>query len=381
MNLHLRVARTLSEVESVSGPWGGLLARTPGAGLFLSPEWYRCWLDAWPGSAEPAVLLLEEPAGALRALLPLARTRERAAGLPVRVTSIGGEALASGDHLGVVAEAGLEGAAWDRVEEWLDGELRRADVVRLGALDDGWQTARVAEAARRRGWRLRERDRQAAPVARLAGSWGEFEAGLGARRRSRLEYYARRLRRELGEVRECLNDEARPLAEVLDLVAGLHTRLWRTRGRAGTLGAAAKRRFLGSFCAEAHRRGWLRLHQLYAGPRLLAAAIVFHFGGVASYYQSGWDPDLRQYNVGELVVLQGLRAAVAEGLARFDFLRGDEPYKRRYAADEVPLVSLDLAARPLGRLLLAAAGGRRRLGAALRGERAARRVRPAEIAE
>ena len=45
------------------------------------------------------------------------------------------------------------------------------------------------------------------------------------------------------------------------------------------------------------------------------------------YYQSGYDPAWRSKSVGLVLLAHTVRDAFAEGLAEFDFLRGDEPYK------------------------------------------------------
>ncbi|MBI5837254.1 MAG: GNAT family N-acetyltransferase [Candidatus Eisenbacteria bacterium] len=365
MTLTVRIADTPDTARSAAGPWSALMERAPGAGVFLTPEWQLSWLDALQGGAEPAIVLLED-AGSVRAALPMARTVERPGGLPVRVTAIGGEEMASGDHLAPVVEPGFEAPAARALETWMADELQVADVLRFASVDEGPFAGAVRAAAERRGWELLERARDVAPFAALPRTWGEIEAALGARRTGRLEYYARRLRKDHADVEVRLNDEAAPLARVLDEMAALHVRLWESRGRPGTLGREAKRRFLDRFCARALERGWLRLHQLWVGPRLVSATLVFHHRGVASYYQSGWDLDFKLYNVGELAVMQGLRRAVEEGVAVFDFLRGDEPYKEKFATGRAELLTLEIASRPKGRLLLKAGAARGAAAAAVR---------------
>ena len=53
-------------------------------------------------------------------------------------------------------------------------------------------------------------------------------------------------------------------------------------------------------------------------------------------YQSGMDPERLDVQPGRLSCIAGLRRAVGEGRARFDFLRGDEPYKAQWRATPRP---------------------------------------------
>ncbi|HEY4593430.1 MAG TPA: GNAT family N-acetyltransferase, partial [Thermoanaerobaculia bacterium] len=48
------------------------------------------------------------------------------------------------------------------------------------------------------------------------------------------------------------------------------------------------------------------------------------------FYQSGFDPAHSALSPGTLLVAQAIRRAIEEGKTAFDFLRGDEPYKRRW---------------------------------------------------
>ncbi|NNE73930.1 MAG: GNAT family N-acetyltransferase [Acidimicrobiales bacterium] len=58
----------------------------------------------------------------------------------------------------------------------------------------------------------------------------------------------------------------------------------------------------------------------------------FWAGSTFAYYQSGWQPDLADLNLGTVLVAQAIGDARAAGATRFDLLRGAEPYKYRFGA-------------------------------------------------
>ena len=55
------------------------------------------------------------------------------------------------------------------------------------------------------------------------------------------------------------------------------------------------------------------------------------------YYNAGVDPDARDLSPGVLLVAEFIRRALADGARRFDFLRGDEPYKYEWGAVDEPI--------------------------------------------
>jgi CelD/BcsL family acetyltransferase involved in cellulose biosynthesis len=61
-----------------------------------------------------------------------------------------------------------------------------------------------------------------------------------------------------------------------------------------------------------------------------AVLICFHHKDTASYYQMGWAPDCPIESPGVILLSHSIEQAIAEGLRRYDFLRGDEAYKFRW---------------------------------------------------
>ena len=53
-------------------------------------------------------------------------------------------------------------------------------------------------------------------------------------------------------------------------------------------------------------------------------------GKTVYYYQAGFDPEMNAFSPGNLLVAETIREAIEEGRLHFDFMRGDEPYKRRW---------------------------------------------------
>ena len=54
-------------------------------------------------------------------------------------------------------------------------------------------------------------------------------------------------------------------------------------------------------------------------------------------YQAGIDPECLDEEPGRMMAAAMIQRAIADGQQAFDFLRGDEPYKRQWRAEPRPL--------------------------------------------
>jgi CelD/BcsL family acetyltransferase involved in cellulose biosynthesis len=115
----------------------------------------------------------------------------------------------------------------------------------------------------------------------------------------------------------------------LDLLFELHKKRWRKRHLPGAfLGTSV--RFHREWVDLAARRGWLWLSALHVDDQPIGAIYAMSLGHTAYYYQAGFDPEKGAVSPGTLLVAHSIRRAIDEGKRHFDFMRGDEGYKRRW---------------------------------------------------
>ena len=65
--------------------------------------------------------------------------------------------------------------------------------------------------------------------------------------------------------------------------------------------------------------------------RAIASQAGFKVGGVYYNYQAAFDPELSHYAPGLLILAHLVERAWEDGLERFDFMTGDEPYKHLWS--------------------------------------------------
>ena len=185
---------------------------------------------------------------------------------------------------------------------------------------------RLAAAMSARGCAVLRRPMTVCRFIELPASWDAYLAGVSASRRQTIRRKNRALSRD-HQLTLTFHGEDSLDAGWREFLA-LHERRWGlTGGYADRQQLALTRRFAAS-CA---RDGTLWLATLDLDGEPAAAWYGFSQGDTLYYYQGGFDPKWRKEGVGQ--VLHGLviQRAIESGIGRYDFLRGDEPYKKEWA--------------------------------------------------
>ncbi len=81
-------------------------------------------------------------------------------------------------------------------------------------------------------------------------------------------------------------------------------------------------------------RGLLRLHVLHIDEQPAAAIFAIAAHGTLYCYLSAFDPHFTKLSPGAVLLAHAIESAKAEGLTHADFLRGAEPYKYLWGAED-----------------------------------------------
>lgn len=365
------IRRPFDSIDAAT--WDALVDATPAATPFSRWAVHRAWWDAYGSNAHEqtlAVIPLGAPDDAPPvAIVPLMhrhevepddailRTRMRAADRaphtpvePDRKAIFFGASyhadyatvLARPEDVPAVAEA--VAAALARPSQTGDDHPEPWDVVDLRRLrhdDPAAEALAVALAtpAREHGWQVVREPEDVCPVLDLPAGI-DFESYLGTLGKKERHEVRRKLRRAeaAGEVR--LERSADPGAD-LDAFIDLHQGRWGDEGLfPATPGGAQSRAFFSGLFDRCGAESCLALHFLTVAGRRIAAGVWFDDGQTLFFYNAGTDPNARELSPGVLLVALSIRAALANGRTRFDFLRGDEPYKYEWGAVDQPIQRL-----------------------------------------
>ncbi|MBX3433987.1 MAG: GNAT family N-acetyltransferase [Pirellulales bacterium] len=325
--------------------WDGLA----GDCTFRTWRWLSTWWKHY-GERDPRrrktlrVLLAIDDDGLgepqLAAALPCYVDSHPVAGRTVRLL---GDGEACSDHLGLLARPGRARAAAAELASQLmhDGDW---DLLQFEAIDDADEAvAALAVALSERGALLERRPGPACWAIDLPGNWDAFLALQSKSHRKQL----RRLETRVLDSPQAtwrLVESPRDFDEGWRVLTLLHQRRRRSLGEPGCFSWPRWAAFHRDVAEQLLAAGELRLSWLELAGRPVAAEYHFCRGGVALAYQGGLDPDAADAEPGRLSMIATLKRALAEGVRRFDLLRGDEPYKAHWRAE--PHATHDLFAVP-----------------------------------
>lgn len=322
--------------------WDQLLAVTPVATPFSGWNFHRAWWDAYGLAAEPHYLVLDEPG--VQAIVPLMLRRPSTA-------SAGSVFLAASYHADYATALGRPGdmaavaaATVTHLARLFEEEpaVERVDLRRMRAGDPF--LAHLAREARERadvwGWRVELAQEDVCPTIALGEDWSDLLGSLGKKARHEV-------RRKLRRARDAGSVSLRYLPldrEAADRFIGLHQARWGSAGlfadtEDGQRGRAFLHRLVELEAVEG-ASAQFHLAEVTVGDRVVYTLAGFAAGGTCYFYNAGMEPTALDLSPGVVGTATYLRDRIEAGDTRFDFLRGDEPYKYGWSATDEAIYRL-----------------------------------------
>jgi CelD/BcsL family acetyltransferase involved in cellulose biosynthesis len=345
----LEFLTTDADLAALGPEWDELLADADGASIFLTHAWIASWRATVGTDTELLIGTAREPSsGMLVGIAPLVVASRSIGPMSTRILRMAGSGIASSDHLDVIVRHGhphVAAALWKGVSQ-----QRTWDLIDLDGLRPGSHLSRLL--VRRRGDHDAFVTETLCPVLELPESWEEYEASLGSNLRQNLRRYARKLDKDTdGPVVERLVVDADEIVETVEQLACFHQAIRTSKGQRGSFAESAMVDFHREVALRFAEKGRLRLHRLDVDGEMAAAISCFRHDDTVSFYTTGYDASLSAYGPGRRIMAASIRSAIEEGARRFDFLRGDEPYKSSWGAVEAFNDRIRMPVGPRGRTL------------------------------
>lgn len=304
--------------------WRTLWEQCTDATVFQSREWMRAWTSVFAPSSDDVKLITAWEGERLVGIAPFARSSRN-------VLDGKGEWSLLGDDYSDYQVF----LAWDDspriVEALLDAVHTCVPYASKLALRDIPQHSILgmvlAQRSSQPGAMLTAEEFTSCPTLRIQGN------ELGVRRvlgKSSLRRCERGLRK-LGQVTV---DHHSRSAEIKDLLPGLfaqHIRRWSDTPHPSLFLKPDNQRFF-ELAAESMEEGTL----LYSTVQVDARVVAQHFGLKSKnsliWYKPAFDIDFRQHSPGEMLLESLIRYARDHEFEEFDFTRGDETFKSRFAS-------------------------------------------------
>ena len=306
---------SLLDVPDLSGwaaQWDQLVDSSPLPSPFL-----RSWWLTGAGGPGRHFLLVIDGAHLLGGLA----VEQRHPMLSVRMM---GSGPLCPDHLDLLAAPGHEAAVVSLLRDWLcrpGGRLLDLQGIRAGS--------RLIEAL---PGRVRRQPMAVAPFTPLPGSATAYRATLHAQFRKNLRVSAKRLAAE-GMTHQAIRGQA--VFARLEILRELHQSQWGGRSNFLPVFDRFAAGFAGGCAADE-----VAVHELGNDDLVVATVTAFEVADRVSLYQSARLTDRRWRDATTVLLAAIIDDACTRGFSEVDFLRGDEPYKGRFAPDHRQMLRL-----------------------------------------
>lgn len=315
--LRTRVLNGPGLFEEFREPWQNLFSAsntTP----FQSYEWQSLWFKHYGRTKQPRLVTVYE-GDDLVGLMPFTRTH-----IPWRTLRPMG--VGPSDYLHPLSLPGQEESVAQAITDYLRS-VKDADLVDLQQVRETLPFASSAPSAQ-------IIDQATCLVLDLPETYDAFLAMLG----KSLRYDVRKLDKTAFKEGRASVQQFTPedVQTGMDIFFDLHSRRWKKRGQfwgGAFMGRSVQ--FHRAWAEEASRNGWLWLSVLRWDDQPIGAIYAMNSGDTTFFYQSGFDPTMSAVSPGTLLVAYTIRRSIEEGKKHFDFMRGDEPYKRRWKPQHV----------------------------------------------
>ena len=256
-----------------------------------------------------------------------------------------GYGLDCSDNLGCLCAPELEHQSAELTASAIDYAFDRHDSISLGFLDStGGFPSSLQKAMQSSGRKIRVRPDAACPTAELPGSWDGYLEQLSSNFRSQV-------RRSYKQIRGDGQPEFHYVEPTeAESFAGELVRLNRSRiqakGETSSLEDECFRNFLNEVIPYMASQGIAWMDTIVRDSEVLGAALHFVHGDTVYFYMGGFDDKASKIRPGTALFALAMQRGIERGHSRYDFLRGDEPYKYRWSATDV--ITHNVAIYPCG---------------------------------
>lgn len=317
--LHTTFPATLEE------EWNALLAESITHVPFLRYEYLHNWWQTrgggeWDESAELVIVTAHE-GERLVGIAPLFRTTYDKVDTLLFLGSI-----EISDYLDfIVRETDLPSFA-NGLLKFLANEHTRLELFNL--LEGSPSIKQLQEASADAGWQFAIESTNHAPIISLPDDWEEYLANLDKKQRHEIRRKMRRMEGAEVPTRWYIVSDGETLNDEIDHFLGLMAQdpekeAFLTEEMVTTMSGTIQKAF---------DHGYLQLAFLEIDGQKAATYLNFDYDNQLWIYNSGMDRQFISYSPGWVLLGYLLRWANENGIAKFDFMRGDEDYKYKFGA-------------------------------------------------
>ena len=329
-----RIISDMDHFESCRDKWNELSAER----LFHSWEWMYSWWQTYHQTGDLAIVIVMDQDDRWIGIAPWFKTISASRGHVIRVL---GSGAACSDYVSVVTRPGDEELVAEKLLSLmfadnrpvlfenvdlfeLEGHRRDDPVIRWLVEKTTGDIGEVVQEEIAGTWRTN-----------LPATWEEFNQDLRKSFRRKTKKALQRL--QSGEFVAKTFQTPRELESVWASFVDLHQRRRQFLGQSGCFSDRRFESFLKTATLRLGASELAKINVIFHQDQALCCHLEFSAGKSRLMYLTGIDPDRMRLEPGHITFTRAIRDSIDQGCTSFDFLRGDEPYKRLWNAERISL--------------------------------------------
>ncbi len=354
MAYKIKIVHSTQALQNLKSDWRQLVKKSNIRSPFLTYEWISTWWAFYArqlSKPELAIITLQDD-DALLAILPLFSHRKKLTGTSdFKIVQFMGTEFESSDYLDLIA-------VQDKREQYLHEILASADVLNLLKTADVVDFPNLTDAAfllagrkafeQALGCKSYTYRIKTCPYVPLPDNFEAFYQGLSRNFRSNLKRTQNKFKK-YGFTTHLINDE-QEIDEAVRRLFELHQMRFSAKQTQTKFVFEQRGAFHQQIAKTFLRNDWLQLYQIKDQDKVVGSLYCFKFAGSMMYMQGGFDPAYQKFALGNLIILRAITDAIEMGFREFDFMRGNEAYKARWATNVRYLNTLTYPVSRKGRL-------------------------------
>jgi CelD/BcsL family acetyltransferase involved in cellulose biosynthesis len=324
VKLHFEIVNEFEDIKREE--WDSLLSLCPSATIFQTHQWVSAWHQVY-GINKKIRIVLGLENDRLVLILPFYIEKQIKLVSPITVCSFLGDSRS--DYHSLICEHDKITYFFEAIEFLRENFFPNA-VYKLHHLVPTQGSAILSESMP---------DKCLSAVVRDEKSYCiDFADGYQLYRSKTLKYLGKKLEGQ-GQLQFKSYQQGDVILDRIDNFFKLHISQWRQTNTPSLFNSTKNTDFYCSLVKEMSICNLLHYSELNLNDCLIAAHFGFIFRDRFYYYKPAYNIAYKYFSPGDLLLTFLIEEMIERRLAYFDFLRGDEPYKKKYSNMETSINS------------------------------------------
>ncbi len=332
---------TNEEFEELKSSWQHLFATAGINSPFLSWEWMFAWWQVYCPQLSAAKLSIfcAYEDDALAAILPLFYHKKK----NLAYVQLLGTEFESSDYLDIICAEEKKADFFDLFfsDTLVLATLKAADILTFNNVkEDAVLYRGKNQLAKKLRSRVFERRTSVCPYINLPQSLDDLFKSLSKNMRSGLKRQRNKLNRNENIQVELVKDEGE-VQEAIRHLFNLHSMRFEQKEMATKFIYERRGKFHETIAKVFLLKSWLQFYLIKDNDNPIGALYCYRLNGTMMYMQGGFDPDYAKFALGNQIILRAISDAIEANMHTFDFMRGNEDYKKKWTDKSIFLYTLE----------------------------------------